>query len=403
MRGNLFKVVTPIVILTFGLLGCSSSKVTGSAENTGKQAQSSDMIAIGYIGALSGNSATMGIPGKNGAELAVKEINKKGGINGKEIRLVALDDKGDPATSATQAQKLINDEKVVGILGGPNSGTVKANSQVISQYGVPELIAIAQEDTLIDPKSNTFKTTFSMSENNSYDVKAIAKFLKTKKYNRIGVIADDSAYGQGGTKTIKRIMAEEGIEVAQTVGHPLSSKDLTAQVLKLRQAKVDAVYVYSLGPDGALFMKTVKQVGWEIPVVGGRGLNMKAFLDLAGDSANGMILPSVNNAEKKNAQAFNKKYDEKYGDDPAHVYSSLGYDAMNILVEALKSSKGDGRDELVKALEGLKDVDTISGGVNHKASFSKEKHYASNNNFIVFNEVKDGKFVMLTDDVESGW
>ena len=176
-----------MIIIGIILVGCSTSS-SGSDQE----------IVIGYIGALSGNSATMGIPGKNGIELAVDEINESGGINGKRIKFIPLDDQADPAISATQAEKLINDDRAVAIIGGPNSGTIKANSQVIAQYGIPLLIAIGQEEHLIDPSANTYPTTFSMTENNSYDIRAVANFMKSNGYNNIGVIADNSAYGQGG-------------------------------------------------------------------------------------------------------------------------------------------------------------------------------------------------------------
>lgn len=400
--------LTAVMVLAFGLLaGCGGGVTTDTNDSGGSDGApasgSSEVIKIGYIGALSGNSATMGIPGKNGIEMAVEEINQNGGINGKRIEVIAVDDKADPATSATQAQKLITEDKVVAVLGGPNSGTVLANSKIISQFGVPELITIAMEDTLIDPESSTYATTFSMTENNYYDVKAVSQLLNDEGIEKIGVIADNTAYGQGGIATIKKIMSEVGIEVVQTVDHPVGAKDLTSQALKLRDSGVDAVYLYSLGPDGALFMKTLNQINWDPFVVGGRGLNMKALLDLAGEAADGLILPSVITPNKESAKAFIEKYDEKYGDDPAHVYSALGYDAMILLAEALKQTDGEGGEELVKALENLKDVPTVTGGPDHKASFSPDKHYAPNENFIVFNIVKDGQFVLYSDDVQSGW
>jgi len=410
MKRGKWGTITLAAMLSLTLAGCGGGAATStpaapaaSGAPAKTEGGSKEQIVVGYIGALSGNSAPMGIPGKNGIEIAVESINAAGGINGKQIKFVALDDKADPATSATQAQKLINDDKAVAIIGGPNSGTVKANAQVIAQYGVPELIAIAMEDTLIDKSSPTFKSTFSMTENNSYDIRAVAQYIKSKGYKKIGVIADNTAYGQGGINSIKDIMAKEGVEIGLTIDHAVAAKDLTAQAMKLRDAKVDMVYVYSLGADGALFMKTIKQIGWDVPVVGGRGLNMKSFLDLAGDAANGMILPSVVNTNKPAAQEFVKKYDAKYNDDPAHVYSILGYDAMYMLAEALKKTDGKGGQELITALEGLKDVPTASGGKEHKASFAADKHIAPTENFIVFNVVKDGQFTMLTDDIKSGW
>ncbi|MBB6453713.1 branched-chain amino acid transport system substrate-binding protein [Salirhabdus euzebyi] len=392
------KIFSLILVLSFGLLlvGCNSSSTQGSSG-------ADDPIKVGYIGALSGGSSTMGVPGKNGIQLAVDEINADGGINGRQIELIAADDKADPATSATQAQKLINEDEVVAILGGPNSGTVKANSEVIAQYGVPELITIAMNDTLIDPNSATFPTTFRMTEDNSYDIRALAEFLIGEGHQNIGVIADNTAYGQSGTESIKKILEEKGLNVEIAVDHPVGAKDLTAQTLKLREANVDAVYVFSLGPEGALFMKTLKQIDWKVPVVGGRGLNMKAFVDLAGDAADGMILPTVINPNKPEAKEFIEKYDEKYNDDPTHVYSSLGYDSMYLLAAALKKSDGEGGDALIEALESLKDIPTVTGGMDHTASFTDDKHNAVNENYIIFNQVKNGAFEFYTDEVESGW
>lgn len=395
MKGS--KVFSLILFLSIGvfLAGCGSSATEGK--------DSDDPIKVGYIGALSGDSSPMGVPGKNGAQLAADKINDDGGINGREVELIAVDDKADPSTSATQAQKLITEDKVVAILGGPSSGTVKSNSEVIAQYGVPELISIAQNDDLVNPESETFDTTFSFTENNSYDIRALAEFIKEKGYKNIGVIADNAAYGQSGTESVKKIMEKKGINVKETVDHSVGANDLTSQTLKLKEADVDAVYVFSLGSDGALFMKTLKQVDWDVPVVGGRGLNMKSFVDLAKDAADGMILPTVINPNKPEAEDFIESYDDKYDDDPTHIYSSLGYDAMHVLAEALKESDGEGEEDLVKALEGLKGISTVTGGDDNTVSFSKDKHYAPDENFVIFNQVEDGDFEFYTDDVKSGW
>jgi len=392
MRKKMFVFAVIIMIFNIFLVGCNQ---TSSSKG--------DTINIGYIGALSGGSSTMGVPGKNGIQLAVDKINENGGINGKQINLIAVDDKADPATSATQAQKLINENKVVAIIGGPNSGTVKSNTEVIAQYGVPVIVSIAMNDDLISQDSNTFATTFSMTENNSYDIRALGEFMKANGYKNIGIIADNTAYGQSGRESIKRIMKEKGINVEIEVDHPVGTNDLTAQTLKLRDAGVDAVYVFSLGPEGALFMKTLKQIDWEVPVVGGRGLNMKAFVDLAGDAANGIILPTVINPNKPAAKEFIEKYDSKYDDDPTHVYSSLGYDSMNVLAAALKETDGDGGEKLVEALDTLEGIDTVTGGLEHKASFSKDKHYAPSENFVLFNQVQSGEFVLFTDEIQTGW
>jgi branched-chain amino acid transport system substrate-binding protein len=356
---------------------------------------------VGYIGALSGGSASLGVPGKNGLQLAVDKINAGGGVGGRKVELVAYDDKADPATSATAAQKLITQDQVVAVLGGPNSGTVKANNVIITGAGVPEIVTIAQEDTLIDPKSPGFPLTFRVTEDNSYDVNAIAALFQKRAYKSICVLADATAYGEGGLSSIRTVFDKKGLAVHAVARHPVNATDMTAQALSLRNAGCDSIYLYSLGPDGALFLKTLAQIGWKVPVIGGRGLAAKAFLSLGGAAAEGMVLPGVVDPNKPAGKAFADAYDAKFGptDDPAHVYSALGYDSMMMLAAALKTSGGKGKTDLAHALEKTSLTDAASGRARSSLSFGPDKHQAPSENYLVFNEIRDSTYKFLTADV----
>ncbi|MHB8986351.1 MAG: ABC transporter substrate-binding protein [Eubacteriales bacterium] len=379
------------MVLIIALAGCGKGQSTGSKE----QSSQGGTIKVGYIAALSGNSADMGEPGRKGIQMAIDEANAAGGVNGQKVELVALDDEADPAKSVTQAQKLITQEKVVAVIGGPNSGTVLANREPLSEAGIPEIVAIGTVDSLIDSASPTFKTMFSTTAYDSYMINLMASYVKSKGYSKVGIIADNGAYGQASVKTVKKIFGEKSIPIVAEVSHQIASTDLTSQALTLKNAGADCVYVYSLGPDAALFMKTIKQLNWPVPTIGGRGLNMAAFTNLAGTAGDGIVIPSDCDPDKKEMKEFISKYSQKYGETPNYMFPALGYDTARVVIEGLKKSGGKGGQDLVKALEGINNFPSTVGQPGHYFSFSPTKHKGINKGADILLVVKEGKFVLF--------
>jgi len=403
IRKKPLKAIAASTLLVLSVASCAVAGSSGSADSRGDEAGDGP-IKIGYIGALSGGSAFMGVPGGNGMNLAVSEINEAGGVAGRQLELISIDDKADPATSATAAQKLVSEDRVVAVIGGPNSGTVKANNVIITGAGVPQLIAIASEDSLIDPDGENFGLTFRTTENNSYDVGAIASLFESANYKAICLLADTTAYGEGGVASIRKVFEKRGLAIEAVEQHPVNATDMTAQALSLRDAGCDAIYLFSLAPDGALFFKTMQQIGWDVPVVGGRGLAGASFISLGGKAAEGLIVPGVVDPNKKEGAAYIEAYDAQYGSegDPTHSYSALGYDSVMLLAAALETTGGIGGDELAKALEATTLTNGATGREGSTLFFSAEKHEAPSENYVVFYELRDGTYQFLTSDVESG-
>lgn len=361
-------------------------------------------LKIGYVGALSGGSAANGQADLNGVLLAIEQINDDGGVAGHPLEIVTADDKSDPATSATQTQKLIEQDGVVAILGGPNSGTARANAVIATDAGIPRIFTIAQEDTLIDPSLPGFPLTFRTTENNSYDVGALAAVFKDRAYSAICVLADTTAYGDGGLVTIERIFGEEGLSIASVARHEVNATDMTAQALTLQNAGCDSIYLYSLGPDAALFLKTLEQIGWSVPVIGGRGLAAKSFLSLAGEAANGVVIPAVVDPSKPEGADFIEAYDAKYGadDDPAHVYSAVGYSSVLMLAEAFRISDGQTGEALATALTQVSLSNAPIGRAGSTLSWTTTRHEAPSEDYLVLYTIEDEKFTFLTSDISSG-
>lgn len=358
-------------------------------------------LKIGYLGPLTGGSASLGVPSVNAIELAIEEINASGELD-RELELVAVDDEGDATKSAAAAQRMVTEDGVIAVLGGPNSGTVLANNPVITGAGVVQLITIAQADGLIDPESPGHDLTFQVTENNTYDVMATVQFFLDADYDSICAVSDTTEYGQSGITAIREVFGDNGLEVAEHVTHEVNATDLTSQVLSLRDADCDSVYLYSYGQDAAVFMKTVNQLGWDVDVIGGRALNQAAFLSIAGRAGDGLIFPSVIDTDKQSAKDFIAAYDEAYGsDDPAHTFSALAYDSVHILAAALVASEYEGGAALAEALESVTLEDAASGRDGSTLSFAAGDHRAPSDDFVTFWTIEGGEYTMYSNTIPS--
>jgi branched-chain amino acid transport system substrate-binding protein len=360
----------------------------------GAETSAAEPLKIGYIGALSGNSATMGEPARLGMVIAFEEINAQGGVAGRPVELIALDDEANPAKSVTQANRLVQQDKVVAAIGGPNSGTALANRQVFYEANIPELVSISTMDAIIDPSHPTFKTTFRLSASESYLIKTLSNYMLDNKFKNVGIIADTSAYGQTATQTIQKWFKELNIPISKVVNHEVSASDLTSQILQLKNAGSDAVFIYNLGPDAALTLKTIKQIGWNVPVVGARGLNMQSFIELAGSFGDGVIVPSDIDMNKPAVKEFKAKYDAKYGPAKDYMFAAMGYESARLLFKALEISKGKGGDDLIKALESIQNYETLLGQPDARINFSATNHEAAQSKWNVLLTLKDGQFVI---------
>lgn len=396
--------VATAITATVALAGCAPASSAGNTANTTGPAASAsgDTLKIGYIAALTGGSASLGVPALHGIELAIEQINASGELD-RTLELIAIDDEADATKSAAAAQRLITENEVVAVLGGPNSGTVLANNPIITEAGVVQLITVAQADGLIDPTSPGHDLTFQVTENNTYDVGATVQLFVDAKYPSICAVSDTTEYGQSGIASIRTVFAENGLEVAQHVSHEVNATDLTSQVLSLRDANCDSIYLFSYGQDAAVFMKTVNQLGWDVDVIGGRALNQAAFLSIAGSAGDGLIFPSVIDSEKKSAKEFVEAYVAKYGadEDPAQTFSALGYDSILMLAAGLKGSGYEGGTALADALAQVTIENAASGREGSTLTFTHGDHRAPSDNYVTFWTIKDGQYTMYNRDVSS--
>ncbi len=368
---------------------------TSAQANAPAAAASSDPIIIGAVDATSGGSAPMGLPARNGLELAVKECNEAGGINGRQIKLVTYDNEADAATSATEVTKLIEEDGAILVITGSNSGICNSDKYICNDAGVVNLCSIGTADTVIDDPE-TFKNTFRVGAPESYLQQLIGFVCKDAGYQHVGVIADTSGYGQTAVVTIQEIFKTLGVPIEIVVQHENGATDLTAQVLQMKNAGCDAVVAYNLGADAALTVTTMAQLDWKVPTYGGRGLNMQSFVELVGEYGEGVVFPCDSDMNAPKLKAFAEKYVAAgYEELSNYMFPALGYATMQIAIEALTRSNGEGGDALRAAFESIQNFQTVLGQEDAVVSYSPTKHESVVTGRDVFNSIKDGRFIMI--------
>ena len=372
----------------------ATSESTSSEETPAAEA-SGEPIVIGAVDATSGGSAPMGLPARNGLELAVAECNEAGGINGRPIKLITYDNEADAAKSATEVTKLIEEDGAILVITGSNSGICNSDKYICEEAGVVNLCSIGTADTVIDDPQ-VFYNTFRVGAPESYLQQLLGFVCKDAGYQKVGVIADTSGYGQTAVTTIQEIFQELGVPIEIVVQHENGTSDLTAQVLQMKNADCDAVVSYNLGADAALTVKTMADLDWKVPTYGGRGLNMQSFVELVGEYGEGVIFPCDSDMNAPKLKAFIEKYlAAGYEEMSNYMFPAMGYATMQIAIEALTRANGEGGDALRDAFESIQDFQTVLGQEDAVVSYSPTKHEAVVTGRDVLNSIKDGAFIMV--------
>ena len=294
-KGKLFFVAVLLLTMAIGLAGFP----------TQAGAQSKAPIKVGVVAPLSGGSADMGIPVNESVQLAFKEVNAQGGIGGRKVEVVVFDDEGKPDKGTSLVQRLIENDKVVAIIGPSNTAVALATVKVTQQAKVPQIVPVAQDPRVLEP-INPY--TFRVTETFVDDAKRIVDYLISHNYKKPALIYDSTASGLGGRAVIKKLLEQRGLPLVTEATHDIGVTDMTAQTITLRKGQPDVVITWSLGAEVALFMKTLKQVGWTVPVVGHRGLAFPILIKLGGSAVEGMIFTDALDEQSRRRRYFSTSF-----------------------------------------------------------------------------------------------
>ena len=329
-------------------------------------------IKIGALFSVTGPASFLGEPERNSAKMVVEEINKAGGIKGRMLELVTYDTGGDATKAVQLANKLIKDDGVVAIVGPSTTGDTMAVIPVVEKANIP-LISCAAGIKITDPvKHWVFKT----AQNDTLAVARIYEQLKKEKKNKIAILTVSDSFGSSGREQLKAQAAHYGMEILVDDTYGAKDTDMTAQLTKIRGSKAQAVICWGTNPGPAVIARNARQLGLTLPLYMSHGVSSKKFIELAGEAAEGIRLPSgkvlvadllpKSDKQKGSLLAYIRDYQNHYKAAGDH-FGGHAWDAIMLLKGAIERG-GDTATGIRNALEATRHFAGIGGVFNYSAA-----------------------------------
>src|SRR5471032_1276515 len=360
-----------------------------------------DPIKIGVSGPFTGGSAPMGVSMRDGAKLAVADINAKGGVLGRQLQLVERDDEAKNERGVQVAQELINKEKVAATVGFINTGVALASQRFYQEAKIPVINNVATGSVITkqfadQPENYIFRNAAS-DQIQSHMI--VEEAVTRRNFNKVAILADSTNYGQLGRADLEKALDAKGIKPVAVEKYNIKDVDMTAQLLKAKQAGAEVVLTYGIGPELAQIANGMEKLGWKVPLIGSWTLSMANFIDNAGKNGDGTRMPQTfiedPTTPKRKAfiDAYVKAYHPPNGRMPSAVSAAQGYDSVYLLAAAIRQAGGTDGPKVRAALENLSEK--VDGAVTtYNKPFSKTNHEAITADLTVFGEVKDGKVIL---------
>jgi branched-chain amino acid transport system substrate-binding protein len=299
-------------------------------------------LKIGFTLSLTGGTDDYGKAARMGAQLALKEYNDKGGYKGQKVEAVIYDDETKPAKGVENVTRLITRDKVFAIVGPVNSGVALAIIDIAQRNQMPLIDTIATAEQIIEryqaaPKSYIFR----VSLNDGIQTSFMIDYIKSRKYQRIGLMHDSTGWGQSGRDTALRLLKDANLNlVAGPEVFDQNDSDMTTQLTKMRDAKVDFLIAYSLAPAAVQIAKSMQKIGLKAPWTGTWALVAPNFLKLGGKELieGVMAVTSYTPEHSANARALHEKVERMFqdqGGDFHPVATAQTYDGVRLLLNAL--------------------------------------------------------------------
>jgi branched-chain amino acid transport system substrate-binding protein len=373
--------------------------VAGVALGLSMSAMAADPIKIGVSGPFTGGSAPMGVSMRDGVRLAVAEINAKGGVLGRQLQMVERDDEAKPERGVQIAQELINKEHVAATVGYINTGVALASQRFYQQAKIPVMNNVATGSIVTKQfASQPENFVFRNSANDTIQSTMIAEEAIRRGFKKPAILADSTNYGQLGREDLEKVLAAKSVKPVSVEKYNIGDVDMTAQLLRAKQAGADVVLTYGIGPELAQIANGMQKLGWKVPIVGSWTLAMANFIDNAGANGNGTRMPQtfIQNPDTPKRKAFIDAYVKAYnppgGRMPSAVSAAQGYDSIYLLAAAIQQAGSTEGPKIAAALEDLKSP--IEGVVTtYNKPYSKTDHEAINFENTKFGEVQNGRVV----------
>jgi branched-chain amino acid transport system substrate-binding protein len=381
--GALQRVAVAAAVGLLGLLGAGD--------------RASAQIKIGAVLSVTGPASFLGDPEKRTLEIYVDEINAKGGVNGQKLQLVVYDDGGSAENARTFATRLIEENKIVAMVGGSTTGTTLAMMQIFEDAKIP-FVSLAGAIQIVEP---VHKWVFKTPHTDKMACEKIFADLKSRALTTIALISGTDAFGKSMRDQCVAVAPKAGITIAIEENYGPRDSDMTPQLTNIRnKAGVKAVVNPGFGQGPAIVTRNYRQLGIELPLYQSHGVASKQFVELAGQAAEGVRLPAAallvadklpaSDPQKAVVENYSRTYQAKSG-QAVSTFGGHAYDGLMILIEAMQRAKSADPSKIRDEIERTKGYVGTGGIVNMSAA----DHMGLNLSAFHVLEIKGGDWTLV--------
>lgn len=360
------KLLVAATAMLLSVAGCTkktdSVSQSGADSSAAAVTQSGDEILIGEVGSLTGSEATFGTSTRDGIDLAIKQINSEGGIKGKKLRVIVMDDQGKPEEAATAVTKLITQDKVTAILGEVASSRSLAMGPIAQSHKVPMVTPSSTNPKVTQVGDYVFRVCFIDPFQGSVMAKFATDTLKVKKAAILRDIKNDYSVGLANffTETFKKTGGEVVVDQSYSAG----DVDFKSQLTSIKGKNPEVIFVPGYYTEVGLIARQARELGIKAPLLGGDGWDSTKLTEIGGNALNGSYFSNHYSPDDKSptVQKFIADYKAMFGAVPDGL-AAMGYDAAMVLADAMKRAPTLSNEAIRDALAETKAYPGVTGKI----------------------------------------
>lgn len=381
---------------TKSILALTLALAAGSSLFTAAAFGAAEPIKIGAIFSVTGPASFLGAPEAKTVQMLVDKLNAGGGVLGRKVEVVLKDSAGSPEKAVSFAKQLIEEEKVLAIVGPSTSGETM-QIKALCEENKMILMSCAAAEVIVNPIA---RYVFKTPQKDSQAVTWIYNTMKDKGITKIAVLTGNDGFGAAGKKQLEDIAKTMGIEIVANEVYDKAATDLTDILTKVKGTPgVQAVVNWSIVPAQSIVAKNLKQIGLNVPLFQSHGFGNRKYVEQAGVAAEGILFPAGrllvvddlprSHPQKKVLAEYKREYERKYKEDVS-TFGGHAYDAFMIVIEGLRQAGSADRDKVRDAIENLQGFVGTAGIFN----FSPTDHTGLGLDAFEMLTVKNGKFTL---------
>lgn len=351
--------LTLLSTVTLAACGAATSTSNSGATNTA----GNETFNVGGNFGLSGAFSAYGTAINDGAALAFKEINEDGGVLGKDVNYISVDNKSDATESTTQTARLIDEENISVLVGSDTTGSTEAQIQTATDASVPIVAPAATGDSLtLDSSGNVLEYVYRVPFQDAFQGSVLAEFANQEGYETAAIIQDNSSdYGQNLAAEFDDIF--EG-EVVGTESYVSGDTDFNSILNNIASKNPDVIFIAGYYTEGGSIVKQAREMGIESAILAPDGFGAEEFVELAGaENVNNFYYTAhytTGEGATDKTTAFVEAFEAEYGSTP-NMFDALGYDAAYLVADAAGRAGEDDRQAITDALAETTDFEGVTG------------------------------------------